>query len=114
MLGFSLAVALAFANGSSVSTNGNGTTVIIMPAKWIKPVNSALADFRKSRANWKCFQVVITPRSDGLRIGFSSKPRTSKDPGTGAISIGPQKICGRGASYLVTEDGRILKRLRVE
>lgn len=114
MLGLSIALAVVIATGESASPNGDGAAVMIMPAKWLRPVNSALADFKGTHKNWECFDIVIIPQANVLQIGFSSKPRITEDPSTGAISIGPQTKCGRGAAYLVQKDGKIVKRLQAD
>lgn len=114
MLGLNVALAIIIASGHSASPNGNGGQVVIMPVGWVTAVNSALVDFKKTHPNWECFDVVIIPQSDFLHVGFSSKPTTTEEPGTGIISIGPQTKCGTGAAYLVREDGKILERLRSE
>lgn len=103
-------VAATAAQAQAIASDADTKEIVILPAPWIGPVSAALADFKQTHSNWACFDTVIIPEADTLRIGFGSKPVTTEDPTTGSISIGPQTRCGPGSEYIVGMDGEILKR----
>jgi hypothetical protein len=83
-------------------------------ATYVTPVRAALSEFKKTHANWSCFQVIVVPQSDDpqiLQIGFASDYTVTSDPKSGTLTIGPPQKCGPGASYLVRADGAILQRI---
>ena len=85
--------------------------LLIFPAAYLLPIQTAFADFRKGHANWTCFRVVAVSRGGNLEINFNSPLVTHEDAQTRMITVGPQAKCGAaGASYLVTMDGKIIHR----
>jgi hypothetical protein len=85
--------------------------LLVFPAAYLVPIQTARDDFRKSHANWTCFRIIAVSQADDLEVNFSSPLLTTEDPRSGTITIGPQAKCGAaGATYLVTMDGKIIHR----
>jgi hypothetical protein len=85
-----------------------------LPASYVTPIRAALAEFKKTHANWSCFRVIVVPQSDDpqiLQIGFVSDSTVTTDPKSDTFTVGPPQKCGPGASYLVRTDGAILQRI---
>jgi hypothetical protein len=83
---------------------------IRIPTTWIKPISTALSDFkRKQPKNWRCYSVTVSVDSaDRLNVGFMSDPLAVESDDEYLLVMGDSGKCGPSLTYVLDDKGRII------